>query len=360
MSRSNRKTKRATKVKRKINKQLQVLITGSQGYIGTEALKNLQNPAFSLSGLDVGYYARSNIDDLDEIPSDPRDLRAMDYGKLAGVDCIVHLAALSNDPLGQLDPELTFEINRDCAIRIAREAKNYGVSRFIFASTQSIYGISDNSHELDEESQKNALTAYAKSKWEAEQEILALRSGDFCVTAVRPSTVFGWGTRMRNDIIFNNMIANGLANERIDVHSDGTPHRPVVHIMDVIDFLRTLITCPTEAINGEAFNLGMLNGNYSVKEIAEIASNSLGGIPIKMNTENLVDQRSYRVSFKKAKDLLGFEAKRDLAFGAREIVSHFRSLTSREREKFFNSTNRLQVLNGLIKQNKLDKGLRWL
>lgn len=155
-------------------------------------------------------FQNSKVDDSPETTFVRHDLRDQESLNLRKFDCVIHLAALSNDPLGEINPDLTFSINRDSAIQLAKRAKSHGVRRFIFASTQSIYGFSGSESELSEDAPKNPITAYAKSKWQAEQEILGLASHDFATVAVRPSTIFGWGSRIRNDIIFNNMIASGI------------------------------------------------------------------------------------------------------------------------------------------------------
>lgn len=338
---------------------MKILLTGCQGYIGTELYFALIKDGYEVSGVDAGYFEFANVEQIEKISFSKLDLRDIGKLRLTDFDCIIHLAALSNDPLGEIDEDLTFMINRDCAIDLARRAKNSGVARFIFASTQSIYGISNTWQELSEEAQKSPITAYARSKWDAEQEILGMSSADFTSVAVRPSTVFGWGARIRNDIVFNNMISNGLKSESIKVHSDGKPIRPVVHILDVIDFFTLLIKAPKEKISGEAFNLGMVGGNFTVLEIAKAASKELGGLPIELNTENLVDQRSYSVSFKKSQDRLGFIASRDLRFGAKEIVEKYNSLSRKNRCKFFDSTNRLDYLHSLVNSGKLNQALLW-
>ena len=252
---------------------MKILVTGSQGYVGTELMKKLHFLGIDVIGIDIGFFQNSKLDSSSEMKSLQLDLRNQENVDLRGFKSVIHLAALSNDPLGEV-------INRDCAIDLAVKAKKSGVTRFIFVSTQSIYGISDSESELSEDAPKNPITAYAKSKWDAEQEILGLANNDFTTVAVRPSTVFGWGSRIRNDIIFNNMISSGIRKGKIGVHTDGTPCRPIVHISDVIDFLILLLTAPKNIVNGQAYNLGRLNGNYTVREIAEAASRCLGNIPI--------------------------------------------------------------------------------
>ena len=337
-----------------------VLVTGSQGYVGTELMKRLLGLKIEAIGIDIGYFQNSKIDDSPEITFAKMDIRNQDSLDLRKFDCIIHLAALSNDPLGEINSDLTYLVNRDCAIKLAKKAKSHGVSRFIFASTQSIYGVSNSETELSEDAQKNPITAYAKSKWHAEQEILSLASNDFTTVAVRPSTIFGWGSRIRNDIIFNNMIASGIRKSKIEVHTDGTPHRPVIHISDVVDFLLLLLQKPSNIIQGQAYNLGINGGNFTVLEVAEVASQCLGGIPILLKTEDLGDQRSYRVSFSKARQELGYSGSKTLESGGKEILAHVRNLSGEKREKYFSETIRLNVLKRLISSGSLNSDLSWI
>ena len=337
-----------------------ILVTGSQGYIGTELVREIHNSGIQVTGTDAGYFESSKIDNSSDIKFIKRDLRDLLYFELSEFDTVIHLAALSNDPLGEIDKNLTYSINRDCAISLAQSAKKQGVRRFIFVSTQSIYGISNSAKELTEDSPKNPITAYAKSKWQAEQEILGMSTRDFTTIAVRPSTLFGWGSRIRNDIIFNNMISSGLRKGKIEVHTDGTPCRPIVHISDVVEFLSLLLVAPSNVIGCQAYNLGCLDGNYTVREIAEAASRSLGNVPIEYNTESLTDQRSYRVSFLKAKEDLGFIAKKSLEYGGVEIVSKFNNLELAAKEKYFSQTTRLHTLKELIQSGKLSSDLVWV
>jgi len=343
-----------------MNNSKRVLVTGSQGYVGTELLRKLTSFGYQASGLDTGYFKNSNLDESMEVDSLKRDLRDQSDLDLSIYDCIVHLAALSNDPLGEINPKLTYAINRDSAINLAIKAKTQGVHRFIFASTQSIYGISGSDSELSEDDPKNPITAYAKSKWDAEQEILSFTTNDFTPVSVRPSTIFGWGSRIRNDIVFNNMIASGLKHGKIEVHTDGTPYRPIVHMSDVLDFFCLLITAPSRTIGGQAYNLGAIDGNFTVLEVAESASRCLNNVPIVLNTENLYDQRSYKVSFEKARRDLGFTASLGLHFGGTEIVNQYNKLSSEKREKYFTDTFRLDVLRKSLNAGTLNSDLKWV
>ena len=234
------------------------------------------------------------------------------------------------------------------------------MKRFIFASTQSIYGIAQNDSELDEDNSfKNPQTAYAKSKLKAEIEILGMSDSYFTTTSLRPSTVFGWGARLRSDIVFNNLLLSGLIHNRIDVHSDGTPWRPVVHIQDLCAAIEICLTSKPDLIAGNSFNIGIINGNYTVRQLAEAAQNVLNGIPVRFNTERIVDPRSYKVSFFKARDVLGFEAKIDLISGSKEIIDNSKSLLSKGVDLLGPLTNRLAQMKNLLTKNKIDSSLRF-
>ena len=343
-----------------LNSELnKILVTGSQGYIGTELIRKLQNLNYEVTGLDIGYFTRSNLESFLEPQTMKLDLRDQRNLDLEPFDTVIHLAALSNDPLGEIDQNITYEVNRDAAIKLAIRARNQGVNRFIFVSTQSIYGISASDLELNEDAPKNPITAYAKSKWHAEQEILGLSSNNFTAVAVRPSTVFGWGARIRNDIIFNNMIASGIRTNRIEVHTDGSPYRPVVHISDVVDFFVLLLNSPSSIVQGQAYNLGCYGANFTVFEIAEVASRSLGGVPILLNTEDVGDQRSYKVSFEKAKQDLGYVGGKTLEYGGAEISSCVKNLSEDIKNRYFFDTTRINVLKRLVESGSLKSDLSW-
>jgi nucleoside-diphosphate-sugar epimerase len=340
---------------------MKILITGSQGYIGTFLTQFLINIGMEVSGTDVGYYKDCNLVPVDDLAKTKNiDIRNVSIGDVLGFNAIVHLAALSNDPVGELDEKLTFDINYKATINLAKLAKKAGVKRFIFVSTQSIYGISNTVEELDEySSTKNPQTAYAKTKWLAEQELKTLEDSEFEIVYIRPSTVFGWSPRLRTDIVFNNLLLSGLKYGKIEVHSDGTPWRPIIHINDLSRFILNVLEAPKDKIAGKAFNVGVLNGNYTVKQIAEAAQSCLpNSTTITYNTENLVDPRSYKVSFDRAKQELGFIAETDLIDGGKELLLKINE-NSKDRDILGKKTNRLSQLIYLIKIGTLDKELRF-
>lgn len=336
-----------------------VLVTGSKGYIGSELCKNLDLLEFKVKEIDNNYFDENKLDFDESNKNVKRDIRNLKLEDFQGIDTVVHLAALSNDPLGEFDPSLTYEINRDAAINAAKLSKKAGVQRFIFVSTQSIYGISNDKFLLKESAPKNPVTAYAIAKWQAEEEILSLNSNDFCSVAIRPATVFGWGSRIRNDIIFNNLLMSGLRKNCIDVHTDGSPKRPVLYILDLVDCIIELIQADQNKIGGEAFNIGLWEGNFSVEEIAKIAAECLGGIPINFRTEDIKDSRTYSVDVSKLDLAINFRAKTGLKYGGEEIINNFKKLTDEQRTIYFEQTTRLDSIKKLISSNKIDSKLSW-
>ena len=340
---------------------MNILVTGSLGYVGTQATYNLELKGYSVVGIDSGYFKACNLVPISkEVPTVLKDIRDLEISDFKNIDAVIHLAALSNDPIGELDENLTYEINYKAAVRTAELAKAASVKRFVFVSTQSIYGIAQSDSELDEDSSiKNPQTAYAKSKLNAEIEILNMSDSKFTATSLRPSTVFGWGVRLRSDIVFNNLILNGLVHKKIDIHSDGTPWRPIVHVSDLCEAIEICLRILPEVISGESFNIGVAGGNFTVKQLATVAQSALNGIPIKFNTENISDPRSYKVSFTKAEKLLNFRAKILLESGGSELISQSRKLIEQELDLLGRKTNRLAQMKFLINEGSLDETLRF-
>ncbi len=339
---------------------MNVLVTGNQGYVGSVLGEYLSFHDIPTNGIDSGFYKDCTLDsEHRDMPTKIKDIRDLVIKDFQGIDSVVHLAALSNDPIGELNSSLTYAINRDSAIKAAELAKVAGVKRFIFVSTQSIYGISTSDSELSESDLKNPQTAYAKSKWEAEQKILNMASPSFTPTALRPSTVFGWSPRLRSDIVFNNLLLSGFTKGKIEVHSDGKPWRPIVHVTDLCEAIRLSLVVEKDAISGEAFNIGKIGGNYTVREIAEAAAACIGNVDLVFNTEKITDSRTYKVCFDKAKEILKFEAKRELIESGHEMLKKFSSLDLNKSDLMGRLTNRLEEISLLKKGARLDEELRF-
>lgn len=340
-----------------------VLVTGDQGYIGTVLADVLLRRSFAVVGFDTGYFADCLVQPVEQnyprIDRDIRDLRAAD---LQGIDAVIHLAALSNDPLGELSPGLTEQVNLHATLDLAKLARRAGVRRFVYASSQSMYGVSRADHELDEDnSEKNALTAYARTKWDAEWKLKELLSDDFTVVCLRPSTVFGASPRLRCDIVFNNLVACAYTTGRIEIKSDGAPWRPVVHVRDVCSAFIAGIEAPDSLVAGRSYNVGISNGNFTVRDLADAAGRSVPGSTVIYTGEHGRDARSYRVSFKRILTELQdwFRPEWDLDRGGAELVSLFRANGFSEEHFRGRTTIRLHQLKHLIAAGQLDGTLRW-
>lgn len=342
---------------------MRVLVTGDQGYIGSVFTETLLDRGYDVVGLDNGYFANCLLHAVKEtyrhIGRDIRDVRPED---LAGIDAVVHLAALSNDPLGEMAPALTDEINRDATIRLAELAKQAGVARFVYASSQSMYGVSTTDGELDEDdSEKNPVTAYARTKWEAEQALKALGSPEFAVVCMRPSTAFGASPRLRCDIVFNNLVACAFTTGRIEIKSDGTPWRPVVHVRDISAAFIAGIEAPALLVANRSYNVGIPNGNFAVRDLAEAASRVVPGSSVVYTGEHGSDARTYRVSFKRILSELSewYKPEWTLDRGGAELVALFRKVNLSEGDFRGRKTIRLAQLRYLMAQGEIDDALRW-
>ncbi len=342
---------------------MRILVTGNQGYIGSVLTEMLVTREYEVVGLDTGFYVDCELfpspKPKTQITKDVRDITSNDF---VGIDAVIHLAALSNDPLGELDEKLTEDINFKATLAIARAARQAGVKRFVYSSSQSMYGISKTNAELDEDkSEKNAVTAYARTKWQAEQELKTLASDDFVMTFMRPSTVFGASPRLRCDIVFNNLVACAYTTGKIEIKSDGAPWRPVVHVRDVSNAFIAGIEAPARLVNKQAFNVGIENGNYTVRDLAEATQRSVPGSKLTFTNEH-TDPRTYRVSFKKILSVLKdyYKPEWNLDRGGKELVALFDEVHFTEEMFRGRTTNRLKQIDHLCKNGKLDKNLRWL
>lgn len=337
---------------------MKILVTGNLGYIGTILSEELKKRNYYFEGLDCGFYK----DDLLENPIEPIkqyicDIRQIDEEMLTNIDVVIHLAGLSNDPLGEFETNLTNDINFDSTINLANKAKNKNVKRFIYSSSQSMYGISQTSDELDEyNSIKNPLTAYGITKWKSEQEIMKLSDKKFTVTALRFSTVFGGSPRLRCDIVFNNLLANAYTKKKIIIKSDGTPWRPILHVRDACDSIIACIEAPKEIVNNKAYNVGINGGNYTVNELANAVKRIIPDSQIIYTNEHGSDSRTYKVSFKRIlSDLKDYyKPKYNLESGGYELLDYFKKVNFSVNDLDGDKTIRLQKLKKLRKENTID------
>lgn len=342
---------------------MKVLVTGNMGYIGSVLVPILSGKGYEVTGFDIGYYddyCRLYKDERNAFTQIVKDIRDISEKDVEGMDAVIHLAALSNDPLGELDPSFTEEINLNGTLRLARAAKKSGVKRFIYSSSQSMYGVSDFEEELDEDAPKNPITAYARTKWDAECGLKKMSSKKFAVTCFRPSTVFGASPKIRCDIVYNNLVGCAFTTGKIEIKSDGTPWRPVVHIQDVCSAYIAGLEGPLNLVEGKSYNVGIKNGNYTVKDLAEAAQKAVPGSVLTFTGEHGADSRTYKVSFKKILTELNdyFKPQWDLDKGGEELVSLFKSIGFTENQFRGRQCNRLKQIDHLIKNKQIDYCLR--
>jgi len=340
---------------------MKILVTGNNGYIGTVLTQILIKKNFCISGLDNNYFEKCTLARASNLPKQIiKDIRDISIDDVSSIDGIIHLASLSNDPLGQLIPKVTEEINFKSTIKLASLAKKAGVSRFVNVSSQSIYGVSSIDKELDEdESEKSPVTAYAEAKWKSEIELNKLSDDNFVVTSFRPSTVFGVSPRLRCDIIFNYFVACAYTTGKIEILSDGTPWRPVVHIQDVCQAIIAGLKAPKELVNKKSFNVGIKNGNFTVKELAKIAQKAVPGSKLLFLNKH-TDSRTYKVSFNKIFDQLGnfYKPQWNLDMGAKELIDYFKEVNFTEADFRGKKCNRLKQIEYLISKNLISNDLK--
>jgi len=338
---------------------MRVLVTGDRGYVGSVLAPLLAERGHDVTGLDADLYAGCDFGEGPSLePSLRSDVRDVGPGQLEGLDAVVHLAALSNDPLGDLDPALTYAINLDGTLALARAAREAGVRRFVFASSCSMYGASGGDELLGEDAPLRPLTAYAESKVRAEEGLRELAGPDFWPVSMRNATVYGVSPRLRLDVVLNNLAAWAHTTGRVRLLSDGAAWRPLVHVRDVALVAATLLEAEPALVRGEAYNVGSASQNYLVRDLAGLVSEATG-CAVETADEAAADPRSYRVDFSKLERAFpGLELAWDAARGARELAAAYRTAGLTADELHGRRFVRLRQLRHLLDEGELDETLR--
>lgn len=337
-----------------------VLVTGNNGYIGSVMAPWLARAGHDVVGLDANYFRDCTlVPDLADIPTIEKDVRAVTPEDLRGFDAIIHLAALSNDPIGNLNEGWTREINLEGSVRLAEMAKSVGVRRFIFSSSCIMYGMSEAAL-VDETSPLAPQTEYARSKVDAEMAIRQLADDRFSPTFCRNGTIYGLSPRMRFDTVLNNLMGIAFTTGRVEIHSDGTPWRPVVHVQDVARAFQAVLEAPLEDVHDQAFNTGADHLNHQVRELGEIVAETVPGCELVFVPKPGADQRTYKADFSKFKRTFPrFEFHWTARKGAGELYAAFKGAGLTFADFDDARFTRLRWLRHLLDRRILDGSLRW-
>ncbi|VTR78141.1 NAD-dependent epimerase/dehydratase family protein [Cellulomonas hominis] len=338
---------------------MRILVTGTEGYLGSLLAPTLLSRGDEVTGLDTGYYKNGWLyNGVRETPHTlVKDIRHVTPDDLVGFDAVVHMAELSNDPIGDRIGDVTYDINHHGSVALASAAKRAGVSRFVYMSSCSVYGVADGT--VDETSPTDPQTAYARCKALVERDVTALADDDFSPTFLRNATAFGASPRQRFDIVLNNLAGLAWTTHRIAMTSDGTPWRPLVHGLDIAKAIRAVLDAPRESVHAQVLNVGADSNNYTVREIAETVGAEFPGCEVSFG-EPSADNRSYRVSFAKIREVLpGYETDWDAAAGAAQLHRVFEQIALDTETFTGRGHTRLAQIEHLLKTGQVDPQLFW-
>ncbi len=339
---------------------MKVLVTGTEGYLGCLFAPLLLERGHEVTAVDTGFYKVGWLYNGTQSTAKTltKDIRHITLEDLQGMDAVVHMAELSNDPTGQLAPHITYEINHKGSVRLAELAKQAGVRRFVYMSSCSVYGVATEG-DVTEESPINPQTAYAECKALVERDVKPMADDDFSPTFMRNATAFGASPRMRFDIVLNNLAGLAWTTKEIKMTSDGTPWRPLVHALDIAKALICVLEAPRDVVHNQVFNVGDTANNYRVKEVAEIVAETFPGCELSFGSQG-ADNRSYRVSFEKINTQLpGFKCEWDARRGAQQLYNVFKQIDMTKEDFESRGFTRLKQLEYLIRTQQIDKDFFW-
>lgn len=340
---------------------MKVLATGTEGYIGTLLPETLMSRGHEVVGIDTGFYKAGWLYPGVERTAETlaKDIRDLTVDDLDGFDAVVHLAELSNDPVGQLAPDITYEINHQGSVRLAEVARAAGVSRFVYMSSCSVYGVATDAL-VDESSEVNPQTAYADCKRLVERDVTPLATDSFSPTFLRSATAFGASPRMRFDVVVNNLAGLAWTQRAIRMESDGTPWRPFAHVRDICKAISCVLEAPQDVVHNEIYNVGASDANYQVRDVAEILADVFPGCALELGPTG-ADNRSYRVSFDRIHERLpGFVCDWDVRRGATELRSIFERVGLDMALFEFRGYTRLAQIRYLLDTGQLDRDFYWV
>jgi nucleoside-diphosphate-sugar epimerase len=336
---------------------VKVFVTGSSGYVGRILVKQLIKQNFDVTGCDVGYFPENFGDPENKITTIQKDIRDLIEDDLFGYDAVLHLAALSNDPLGELNAQLTHQINFSSTVNLAKIARKNNISNFVFSSSCSTYGMNEDT--VNEKSKLAPITEYAKTKVNAEKEILSLESENFHPTILRNATVYGISPNLRLDLVVNNLTASALTSGHVKLLSDGTSWRPLLHVEDMANAFVSVIKASVKDISGKIFNVGNNNDNYTVRQIAQYVQKIVPDSEVTFAEDASNDSRSYKVDFTKIHDELGYQTNWNLKDGIQDIYDQMKKFGFTKEDFEGNLFFRVRYLKYLLENKTLDSNLRY-